>query len=142
MYVTPILNNVLNKNQSDFFLKKLIIETGAVQIFVLPYILWMSGQVSWLLLVANILTVPIIPIIMGSGFLVVLIGMLKYSWASFLITPTQMGLTYVIAIAQWVASVDSGLVVIPPFGVAIVVGVYCGMVGYIIWWYQSQRCYT
>lgn len=135
IYVTPIMNSWLNKNESEFFLKKLIIETCSVQVFVLPYILWMSGRISLLLLISNILTVPVVPFIMGAGFMVTVIGMILYPLGVMLAVPIKLALSYIIWIAHWVASVTGVMFTIPPFGVWVVVVVYIVMVRYLFWWH-------
>lgn len=127
IYVTPILEKI-------FKTRNLIIETVAVQIFVMPYILWMSGRVSLLLIVSNILTVPLVPIIMGAGFIATTIGMISYSLGALLAIPIKLGLTYIIWIAHQVALVKTLTFVIPPFGSWVMIGVYLGMIGYLAWW--------
>lgn len=134
VYVTPIINFYFNKNESEFFLKKLIIETSSVQIFVMPYILWMSGRISLLLLVSNILTVPVVPMIMGLGFIVTVLGMIFYPLGVMLAFPVKIALSYVIMVAHWVASVKIATVVIPPFGVWIMLWVYGVLIAYLVWW--------
>ncbi len=136
VYVTPVMNFYFNKNESEFFLKKLIIETLSVQIFVMPYILWMSGRVSLLLLFSNILTVPFVPFIMGAGFLVTSTGMLFYPLGALLVWPVKLGLSYIIWIAHGVASVKVATFVIPPFGIWIMLVVYGVLVGYLIWFHR------
>ena len=139
IYVTPMMNSWLNKNESEFFLKKLIIETCSVQVFVLPYILWMSGRISLLLLISNILTVPVVPFIMGVGFMVTVIGMILYPLGAMLAVPIKFALSYIIWIAHAVASVGMVTFIIPPFGVWVIVVVYGLMIGYLAWWH---RCAT
>ncbi len=126
IYVTPVLENLFKK--SNF-----IIETLSVQIFVLPYILWMNGRISLLLLLSNILTVPIVPIIMGGGFVVTMLGMVSYSLGAMIAVPVKLGLSYIILVAHKVAAVKSLTFVIPPFGVGIMLGAYAVLIGYLVW---------
>lgn len=139
IYITPIINYYFNKNESENFIKKLIIETLAVQIFVLPYILWMNGRVSLLLLVSNILTVPIIPFIMGAGFIVTIMSMVFYPLGVMLVFPVKLVLAYIIWIAHRVASIKTATFIIPPFGVWIVLLVYGCIIGYLVWWYRNCK---
>lgn len=126
IYVTPVLEALFKR--SNF-----IIETLSVQIFVLPYILWMNGRVSLLLLVSNVLTVPIIPFIMGLGFIVTMLGMMTYPLGAMLAYPVKLGLSYVILVADKVASVEVVTFVIPPFGIGVMLGAYALIIGYLIW---------
>ena len=132
VYVTPVLENI-------FKTQNLIIETLSVQIFVMPYILWMNGRVSLLLLVSNILTVPLVPIIMGTGFCVVMIGLISYPMGALLVTPIKFGLSYVILIAHRVASIKGAVFVIPPFGLGIIILTYLAMITYLVWWNRKRK---
>ncbi len=124
VYVVPLMNTWLNKNESESFLKKIIIETTSVQLFVLPYIIWMSGRVSLLSLLANILTVPIVPLIMAGGFFVTVTGMILYSLGAIATVPITFGLSYIIWVAHQVALVKMVTFTVPPFGAWVMIGVY------------------
>jgi competence protein ComEC len=125
VHVTPIFEKIFKR--SSF-----IIETLAVQIFMMPYILWMSGRVSFLLLVANIVTVPLIPFVMGLGFGVTTIGSVIYSLGSLVEVPVRWGLSYIIWIAHLVASVEVATFTIPPFGAWIMLVSYGVMIGVLV----------
>jgi len=127
VYVTPVLENI-------FKTRNLVVETLSVQIFVLPYILWMSGRISLLLLVSNILTVPIVPIIMGAGFVTTTLGMISYSLGALLAVPIKLGLTYIIWVAHQVALVKALTFTIPPFGAWVMLVVYGVMIGYLTYY--------
>jgi competence protein ComEC len=51
------------------FLREIISVTLATQVFVFPYIIFMSGSFSTVFLLSNILVLPLIPFIMLLGFL-------------------------------------------------------------------------
>ena len=51
------------------FLREIISVTLATQVFVFPYIIFMSGSFSSVFLLSNVLILPLIPIIMLLGFL-------------------------------------------------------------------------
>jgi competence protein ComEC len=143
VYVTPIMSKFFNGDEESFFLKKLFIETFSVQVFVMPYIIWMNGRVSLLLLVSNILTVPLVPIIMGTGFVVTLLAMVTYPLGAMLAVPVKLGLTYIIWVAHGVASVKAVTFVVPPFGLWVMILIYGAMVGYVVWWNRNcKKCYT
>lgn len=50
------------------FLREIISVTLATQVFVFPYIVFMSGSFSSVFLISNVLVLPLIPIIMFLGF--------------------------------------------------------------------------
>ena len=51
------------------FLREIISVTLATQVFVFPYIIFMSGSFSAIFLLSNVLVLPVIPFIMLFGFL-------------------------------------------------------------------------
>lgn len=51
------------------FLREIISVTLATQVFVFPYIIFMSGSFSTVFLISNILVLPLLPIVMLLGFL-------------------------------------------------------------------------
>ncbi len=141
VYVTPIFKFYFIKEDDESNFKKLLIETISVQVFILPYIVWMSGRISILLLVSNILTVPIVPIIMGVGFIVVMLGMIFCPLGALLVLPVKLCLSYIIWIAHWVASVKIATFVIPPFGVWLMIGMYAIFVMCLVRWYHKHHGY-
>ena len=68
-YGTPILEKWFSKFPEWYGIRDMIIETLSVQMSVLPYLLWMNGIFSPLMVVANLMTVPLTSMVMGLGFL-------------------------------------------------------------------------
>lgn len=124
VYGSPVMEKFFSRIPQTLGLRDLVIQTMSVQIFVMPYILWMSGRFSWLLLFSNILTVPIVPILMGVGFIVTIIGMMSYKIGFLIGIPVKLGLSYIIWIAHRVASFSSFIVIVPPFSVGWMIGSY------------------
>lgn len=132
IYVTPVIERWGEQFGEWFGLKDLIIETTAVQIFVMPYILWMNGRFSLLLLISNILTVPLVSLIMGVGFGVVLVAFLVYPLGYLITFPVTWGLSYVLYIAHTVASVKWAIVTIPSFSAWWMFGAYGVLILFLV----------
>ncbi len=145
VYMTPVIEKIFAKLQillrtrlrqgtvkTKGLLTELVMQTIAVQVFVLPYILYMNGRVSLLLFFANILTVPTVPIIMGTGFVVTIIGIIWNPLAMIIAYPIKLALAYIIWIAHIVAAINVTTFTIPPFGVWWVIGVYFVIMIYLI----------
>jgi competence protein ComEC len=126
VYVTPITEFLFTKwNISEWGgMRDLLIETMSVQLFVLPYIIWMSGRVSLLILISNLITVPLTPLVMGTGFAVTLLGMIIGPLGQVLAKPVSWIMTYMLSVAHIVASIRATTFDIPPFGGWVVVGIY------------------
>lgn len=116
LYVAPIAQKIFSRCPEWYGLRDLISETLAVQLFVLPYIIYMSGRVSVLALFSNIVTVPIVPLIMGAGSAVTLLGMAWYPLGFLLSFPVKLALSYIIWVAHLVASIPFTTFTIPPIG--------------------------
>jgi competence protein ComEC len=124
VYVVPIAAAIAQRLPRLLGFTDLIVETTAVQLFVLPYILWMSGQVSLLILVSNLLVVPFNSLIMGAGLIAVLVALFAYPLGVVIAMPVSWLLSYAISVSRVVASVHSAVFTIPPFGFAIPVLIY------------------
>lgn len=131
-YVAPITSAWVDSWPNPLGITKIFGETLGVQLFVLPYILWMSGRVSALSLLSNILTVPMVPFLMAGGFFSGVAGMIWGPLGSIIATPVTWGLSYIIWIAHVVASIDAAIFVIPPFGVGVLIMIYSGIVIFIM----------
>ena len=89
--------------------RELLAMTIAAQIFTFPVLIWSFGQVSLVSIVTNILIVPLMPLIMGLGFLL-MIGGLVQPLGFLLSFPIALLLQYVL----WIVDVFSAL----PFATA------------------------
>ncbi len=139
VYVTPITEFLFAKyNVADWGgMRDLLIETMSVQLFVLPYIIWMSGRVSLLILISNLITVPLTPLVMGTGFTVTLLGMIIGPLGQVLAKPISWIMTYMLSVAHIVASIRATTFTLPPFGGWVMVGIYVFIV--IIIMVTNQR---
>ncbi len=138
VYVVPVAAAIAQRLPRLLGLTDLVIETTAVQLFVLPYILWMSGQISLLTLVSNLLAVPLNSFIMGAGFIATLCGMIMYPIGQVIALPVSWALSYIIKVAHVVGSVHAAVFIIPPFGWVILAGSYIAMAGFIFWWHRKK----
>lgn len=118
-----------------FFLKEIIATTISAQIAVLPLILYQTRLLSVLSLPANILVLPLIPIIMVFGFLGGIIGLLSTIFAFPLVLLGDFGLKIVIFIAKFTSSLPLASFVFKDFGLILMLFLY-GLVGF--WAYKSK----
>lgn len=126
-YSVPVVTRIISP-EGWWGIKKLFLETFAVQATVLPYIFWMSGQVSLLSLLANLLTVPLVPLIMGLGFMATVVSYVSPFLGMMVAVPVQMMLQYIIHTASYIATFDHYIVTVPPFSGWLVMLLYTGYV--------------
>lgn len=108
--------------------------TIAVQIFVLPALLYFTGVLSFLSVPANVLALPVVPLTMFVGFIAGLLGLLHPALA---FTPALFAdvlLRWMILIAQTVQSIPLSTVIIPEFSAWIVALVYIPLT-----WFALKR---
>ncbi len=89
--------------------RQLIAITFAAQVFTFPLLIWNFGQISLVTIVSNILVVPVVPLLMGLGFLLMAIGTIIPFFAFLLSFPVALLTEYI----MWVVRVLSTL----PFAV-------------------------
>jgi len=135
VYVSPITEFIFSKyNVAEWGgMRDLLIETMSVQIFVLPYIVWMSGRVSLFIVLANLLVVPFTPLVMGAGFFVTILGMVYFPVGFIFAKPISWIMTYMLSIAHIVASISATTFLIPAFGGWFLAGIYFVMTSLVIY---------
>ena len=141
-YGTPMIEHLFQKFHfiawDDF--RALLAETIAVQLSVLPYIIWMNGTISAFIAFANFITVPVVPWVMAAGFFDVLIGMVSKPIATFFSFPIHFALRYLLSVAHIVASWNSLIWQVPPISGWWIVGIYgCLGIGFSIWNISKER---
>ena len=83
--------------------RQLLAMTLAAQIFTLPIVMWNFGQVSVVSVVTNLLIVPIVPVLMGLGF-VLMIGGTLLSPLGFLFSfPVALLVQYIVWVVDFFA---------------------------------------
>ncbi len=111
--------------------------TLAAQIWALPIILYHFGNLSLIAPVANVLIVPVVPLIMASGAVLACLGLFG-RWLAFLALPiTWASLTWVVRVAEWLADLPWAAVEIPQFSVIWLLLAYGLSIG--LWLYVEQR---
>jgi competence protein ComEC len=110
LYLTPIINNYdFFKNKKNTLTKNLLeifVITLSVQIMVSPYIMFVFHKISLFGIIANILVVPIIPIIMFFGFLIIIFNFLIPFISTLLIYINYLFSSYVFYIAKFFSSFE------------------------------------
>ncbi len=104
----------------------------ATQIIVLPFLIWMSGEVSVISLVVNILILWAIPLTMLVGFLSVLVSYVSITFAIPISMLAYILLGYILWIVQKGAELPVTTVLLGPLSVYSMILLY--IFGGIIWY--------
>jgi len=98
LVLAPLISARFWQDKSPPLLVQVAIETLAAQLFTLPLILFMFGQLSLVALIANVAVVPLIPYAMASTALAGVAGLvLSGGLAGWLAVPAQLLLSYVVS---------------------------------------------
>lgn len=115
VYFSPFLENQMMKKYRAFGIWEILILTLSAQIFVLPVILYNFKNLSLISPLANVLVLPIIPLTMFLGFMLIVFQFIfpplatVFSWLTFL------PLKYETAIIQFLAGLEYSSMAIENF---------------------------
>lgn len=103
VYLTPFFKNLFEKTKilKTFNLSSLLAMTFAAQIFTLPILIYNFGYLSLAGPVTNILIVPILPYLMGSGFLFLITATLWLPLGFIFSLPVWLFLNYLILVINF-----------------------------------------
>lgn len=138
IHLSPIFERVFVTVTPFLGLRQILASTLATQAFVVPFLIWKTGQVSLISLVANILVLPTVPASMFLSGVLGVVGSFVPVLGVIFSFPTTLILSYVITTASTLsrvpfASVEVG---VPPMIVLVVVYIVLLL---IIWKYKKTR---
>ena len=134
---TPIFAAWFARIPEKFGAREILSSTCATQLMVLPLLLYQNGTLSLVSLPANLLALVPVPFAMLFSFIAALGGMLFGGLASILALPAYALLWYIIAIAQFLASLPFAALSIPAFSAWWMFAAY-GLL-FIGWAYIRKR---
>lgn len=104
------------------FLREIIASTIAAQLFVLPILLYQTGNLSLVALPANVLVLPVIPLAMLASAIAGAVALIVPVLAPAAGLPALALLAYVVGVAEWSARLPLAQVIVPafPFWVTLV----------------------
>ncbi|MDP2593710.1 MAG: ComEC/Rec2 family competence protein [bacterium] len=137
IYLAPILGNFLTLLPDKFKLRETVTATVSTQIFVLPLLLLMSGELSVFALPVNILVLFFIPITMLVGFLAGFLGIFSYVLALPFAYAAFFLLEYILGVVSFFASLPFASVHISRFPSYLMIIIYVLYSCFIVWYYSK-----
>jgi competence protein ComEC len=109
IFLSPHIKRWLKKvpDQKFINLRSILAMTLAAQIFTLPVLILNFGRVSLLAPFSNVLVLPVLPFVLGSGFLFSIAGLLWQPLGWVLSWPAWLLLTYVFKITDWFSAIPA-----------------------------------
>lgn len=113
-------------------LRDIIATTLAAQLFVLPLLLYQTGNLSLAALPANIVALPLVPLAMLLSAIAGVVGMIIPVIAPVFALPALATLWYLVEVARIAASLPFASSTVPAFSFVLVPVLYLGVAG-IVW---------
>lgn len=109
IYFTPHISRYLRKVRPDGF-RELLSQTLSTQIAVLPLLVYLSGMISVVALLVNILVLPTVPLAMLGSFVTGILGFVSQTVAAPAAFVTYLVLSYSVLIAEYLSSFSFSVV--------------------------------
>ena len=105
IYLKPILDEKTNKLPNPYQIKDILTMTLAAQLGTLPILIFHFGRLSLISPLANLLIVPLLPVIMILGVILSFTGLIWLSLAKIIAWPVWFLLTYLIKVVDYLSAV-------------------------------------
>ncbi len=138
IYLSPIIEGKFKKISNFLKFREVLATTLSAQIFVLPFLLYKMGLFSILALPINLIILPLIPILMGFGFVAGLAGLVSSHLALPLIQVPQVVLSYILLVVQKSSVLPFAAYNIQNFPLWLTLFLYILLFGYIWKNYRSS----
>ena len=132
-YLKPILDNKIVKWPNPFRIKDILTMTLSAQIGVLPLLIFHFGQLSIISPIANILIVPLLPVIMISGIFLCFAGLLWLSLAKIIAWLNWLLLSYIVLIVDCLSYVPLAFYEFKSFSLVFLVLYYSALIWYVFY---------
>lgn len=118
--------------------KSIIASTTAVQLFVLPALLYFTGVLSLTAVPANALVLPMVPLAMLAGFVAGCLGFIAPILALVPALLSDVILRWILFVAQTAAAIPLGTLIIPQFSGWIVAALYVPLTAAVLFVYKNS----
>ena len=134
IYLKPILDKKTENLPNYFKIKDIITMTLAAQLGTLPLLIFHFGRLSLISPLANLLIVPLLPVIMIMGMILVFTGLIWISLAKIIVWPIWFLLTYLIKVVEYSSSLPLAAIEFNNFSLIFLIGYYI-----ILFWYVFYK---
>lgn len=116
IYLSPFFKMCFNWLPNKLGIQESLVSTLAATIMTIPVMLAHFGQVSIIGLLANVLTLPLVPLIMASGAVTIVVSFIWLLFGQAVGLISWLLLSYLLTIPHWLAKVSMAALVMPPLG--------------------------
>jgi competence protein ComEC len=126
VYFSPVVAPWFKRWPARFGFREIVTSTLATQAFVLPWLIYQTGQLSLVSLLSNLLVLPVIPLTMLTGFLAGSLALLSPLLATPLVYLAYLPLSYILKTTQFLAGLPLAVVTINFFPAWLILLIYLG----------------
>lgn len=139
LVLAPLVVKRLFGDKEPKILVSILIESACATMLVLPYILYIFGEMSLVSLPANLLVIPFIPLAMLLALVAGLAGMLVPAFAGWLAWPANWVMTYILDIANLLSRVPHAFVENIGFSLWSMLASYAIIAGVVfVFWHKTR----
>lgn len=112
---SPHIARVLTAIPERFQIREIVAATIATQLTVLPLLLFQNGMLSLVSLPANLCALIAVPFGMAASAVAAIAGIVFGTWGTVLALPAYIILRYIVAVADFFASIPYAAITVPAF---------------------------
>ncbi len=139
IYLSPLIEKYFHLVPTKWQLREFATATVATQIFVLPLLIFMMGEVSLVSLPVNLLVLAVIPLTMLFGFLAGMAGFISFALAAPFAFFAYILLAYELKIVDIFASLPFASTTVPQISIWVVALVYVFYIFLILKWRKNKE---
>jgi len=140
IFIFPILENYFQRIPNFLHLRSVLFITLSVQATTLPIIIANFRHFPLAAPLANILIVPLVPLVMIGGLLAGIFGLACQTLGQIISWPTWLMLTYQLKISEFLSSFSFLIIKIEKINIWWIVGYYV-FLGILIWQLKKRQNY-
>lgn len=143
LVLAPLVTKRLFGEREPKIIVSILIESACATVLVLPYILYIFGEMSLVSLPANLLVIPFIPLAMLLALVAGLSGMVLPAFAGWFAWPANLLLTYLLDIAALFSRIPHAFVQNITFSLTYMLGGYA-LLAFLctVLWHKTKRAAT
>ncbi len=139
IWFKPFFDRWLNRIPNILNFRDILAMTFAAQIGTLPILVHNFGRISLVSPLVNVLIVPLLPYILGGGFIFGFAGMIWSILGQILSWPSWLLLTYVSKIVGYFSQLPYASVTAKNVHWVWLVGYYVILIAILVWWRNKKR---
>ncbi len=139
IYLSPFFEKWFKWITPRWGLREIVSATFATQLFVLPLLVNMSGTVSLIGVLANIIVLPLVPVTMLFGALTAFAGLLSTVIAVPFAYLAYALLVYITSVASALGGLPFSSVSVPAFPMWFIAFAYAALLFWVYWLHQRSK---